>query len=204
MQAILDAKQAADFTTINFLPKIGVPFASVLHLESKRILRIMKAKYSLLLLLPAVVLLMTGCPVGLDYSLGTPGSEEINKTLIGTWVNGSEEAEVKRVKIVKGKENSYDVTVLERGEMYSLETDNLQGWVTTLEEKSFLYLKPVGEDKFYHYCYWMEGEILQTSDVSLLDGGVDAVTSTETLRKQVATSMRMKEWGSEIQEWSKD
>ncbi|MEY3442953.1 MAG: hypothetical protein RLZZ519_1234 [Bacteroidota bacterium] len=164
----------------------------------------MKAKHTLFVLLPIMVLLMTGCPVGLDYSLGTPGSEEINKDLVGTWVNSSEEAEVKRVKIAKGKDNSYEVTVLERGEMYSLETDELQGWVTSVEEKSFLYLKPDGEEKYYHYCYWMDGANLQTCDVSLLDGGVDAVTSTETLRKQVATSMHMSEWGSEIQDWSKE
>ncbi|HEX2900424.1 MAG TPA: hypothetical protein VHS96_11955 [Bacteroidia bacterium] len=164
----------------------------------------MKAKHFLLLLLPAVVLLMTGCPIGLDYSLGTPGTEEINKSLIGTWVNGSEEAEVKRVKIAKGKDNSYEVAVQERGEMYSLETDELQGWVTTVEDKSFIYLKPIGEEKYYHYCYWMDGSTLITCDVSLLDGGVDMVTSTETLRSQVAKSMHKAEWGSEVQEWTKE
>lgn len=164
----------------------------------------MKAKHFLLLLLPAVVLLMTGCPIGLDYSLGTPGTEEINKSLIGTWVNGSEEAEVNRVKIAKGKDNSYEVAVQERGEMYSLETDELQGWVTTVEDKSFIYLKPIGEEKYYHYCYWMDGSTLITCDVSLLDGGVDMVTSTETLRSQVATSMHKAEWGSEVQEWTKE
>ena len=148
----------------------------------------MKVKHTLLALLPIMVLLMTGCPVGLDYSLGKPGSEEINKALIGTWVNASEEAEVKK----------------ERGEMYSLETNDLQGWVTSVGEKSFLYLKPDGEEKYYHYCYWMDGENLITCDVSLLDGGVDAVTSTETLRQQVAKSMSMSDWGSETQEWGKE
>ena len=161
-------------------------------------------KHTLLALLPIMVLLMTGCPVGLDYSLGKPGSEEINKALIGTWVNASEEAEVKKVKLAKGKDNSYEVTVLERGEMYSLETNDLQGWVTSVGEKSFLYLKPDGEEKYYHYCYWMDGENLITCDVSLLDGGVDAVTSTETLRQQVAKSMSMSDWGSETQEWGKE
>jgi hypothetical protein len=163
----------------------------------------MKTRNFLLLLLPAAVLLMTGCPIGLDYSLGTPGTEKIDKVLIGTWVNRSEESEVRRVKIAKNDENSYDVTVLERGEMYSLETDNLNAWVTTVEEKNFIYLKPDGEEKFYHYCYWMEGSTLVSTDVALLNGGVDAVTSSETLRSQVAASMRMDEWGKETHEWTK-
>jgi hypothetical protein len=163
----------------------------------------MKTRNFLLLLLPAVVLLMTGCPIGLDYSLGTPGTEKIDKVLIGTWVNRNEESEVRRVKIAKNDENSYEVTVLERGEMYSLETDNLSAWVTTVEEKNFIYLKPDSEEKFYHYCYWMEGSTLVSTDVALLNGGVDAVTSSETLRSQVAASMRMDEWGKETQEWTK-
>ena len=164
----------------------------------------MKIKKILILLLPAVLLLMMGCPVGLDYSLGTPGSESIDKSLIGTWVCKSEDAEVKRVKVAKGNDNSYAVTVLERGEMYSLETDKLQGWVTTVKEKNFMYLQPEGDAKYYHYCYWMDGGDLSTTDVALLDGGVDAVSSTETLRKQVETSMRMDDWGKETQEWVKE
>jgi hypothetical protein len=163
----------------------------------------MKTRNFLLLLLPAVVLLMTGCPIGLDYSLGTPGTEKIDKALLGTWVNKGSEAEVMRMKIAKGDEFSYDVTVLERGEMYSLDTDNLKAWVTTVEEKNFLYLKPEGEEKFYHYCYWMDGGTLISTDLALLDGGVDAVSSTETLRSQVAASMRKDEWGNETQEWMK-
>jgi hypothetical protein len=164
----------------------------------------MKAKSYLLLLLPAVILLMTGCPIGLDYSLGNPGTEKIDKTLVGTWRNHQEEPEVKRVKIERTDDESYSVTVLERGEMYSLETDNFTAWITTIEEKNFFYLRPAGEDEYYHYCYWMEGSTLVTTDVALLDGGVDAVSSTETLRGQVARSMRMDEWGKEIQEWTKE
>jgi hypothetical protein len=174
------------------------------HSNSQKTTAFMKMKKYLILLLPAVLLLMMGCPVGLEYSLGTPGEEKLDKSLIGTWRCKSDEAEVKRVKIDKGDENSYKVTVMERGEMYSLETDKLTGWVTTIKEKNFVYFQADDDDKFYHYCYWLDGGDLVTTDVSLLDGGVDALTSTESLRKQVETSMRMDEWGKETLEWIKE
>ncbi len=164
----------------------------------------MKMKKFLILLLPAVLLLMMGCPVGLEYPLDKPGSEKIDKSLLGTWVCKSEDAEVKRVKVAKEGDNSYAVTVLERGEMYTLETDKLTGWVTTVKEKNFIYLQAEGDSKYYHYCYWMDGGDLSTTDLALLDGGVDAVSSTETLRKQVESSMHKDDWGKEVLEWVKE
>jgi hypothetical protein len=157
-----------------------------------------------ILFLGLVTLLSTGCPVGLDYALGVPGSEKINPALIGTWHCERESPEVVRAKVEKGEQNSYKVTVLERGEMYALETDNLQGWITTLNNATFLYLKPEGEEKFYHYQFSLEGSKLTTNDVSLLDGGVDAITSTESLRDQVKKSMSHEEWASEPSTWTKE
>lgn len=160
-----------------------------------------------LLHLSILILVITtfyGCPVGIDYPLGIPGKEKINKDLIGTWVSDSKEAEVLKVKFEKNDDNSYKVTVLERGEMYALETDNLTGWITELEGSTFLYLKPEGEEKYYHYSFsFSEKDKLISTDVSLLDGGVDAVTSTEAFRKQVASSMKKAEYGTEIIGWTK-
>jgi hypothetical protein len=160
-------------------------------------------KKLLFLLLPLVVLLATGCPVGLNYSLGTPGKDKIDNDLIGTWVCESEGAEVVKVTLKKGEDHSYAVNVVERGEMYSLETDVLTGWVTNLDDKKFAYFKPDGSDQFYHYCYWLDGSTLMTTDVSLLDGGVDAVNSTQTMREQVSRSIKMDGWGDEIHTWNK-
>ena len=204
MQAILEERLDAGFTPIDD-NSFWRNFCSHLVSRLKCLPRnTMKARHYLFLLFPAVILLMTGCPVGLNYSLGNPGSDKIDKALVGTWRCSSEDGEVKRVKIAKGDDNSYAVEVLERGEMYALETDKLQGWVTTVEEKNFVFFKPEGADEYYHYCYWMDGATLMSTDVSLLDGGVDAVTSTETLRSQVASSMRKTEWGEETKEWTKD
>lgn len=151
-----------------------------------------------------VITTFYGCPVGIDYPLGVTGKEKINKDLLGTWVSDSPEAEVLKVKFEKNDDNSYKVTVLERGEMYALETDNLTGWVTEVEGKTFVFFKPEGEEKFYHYMIKESGSnTLVTCDVSLLDGGVDAVTSTEAFRKQVAASMKSAEYGVETISWTK-
>ena len=146
-----------------------------------------------------------GCPVGINYPLGTPGKEKINKELIGTWVSDKTDAEVLKVKFEKNDDYTYKVTVMERGEMYALETDNLTGWVTEVEGKTFLFFKPENEDTYYHYMIKSsDKKSLVTCDVSLLDGGVDSVTSTEAFRKQVVTSMKSAEYGVESITWTKE
>jgi hypothetical protein len=76
--------------------------------------------------------------------------------------------------------------------MYSLEEDILKGWVTEFGGYTFFYSKPLIEKKFYHQIYKLtDSKTLVINDFSLLDGGIDAVTSTETLRAQVLTSSKM-------------
>ena len=158
-------------------------------------------KKNLLILLPLMLVLFSGCPVGLDYALGESGKEKIDNRLIGTWHSTSTESEVQRVTLQEKDAHSYTVRVMERGEMYSLETDDLQGWVTSVKEKNFVYFKPDGEEKYYHYCYWFDGSTLITCDLALLDGGVDEVKDTKSLRAQVERSMVKDEWGNETLEW---
>lgn len=151
-----------------------------------------------------IVLAFYGCPLGLDYSLGNTGKEAIDPGLIGTWaISEGQDGEVLKMKIAKKDANSYTVEVIERGELYSLETDHLTGWVTTVGGKTFFYVQPEDEQKFYHYHYELSGKKLIIHDVSLLDGGVDAVTSTETLRSQVERSMKLEGWGAEKLEYVK-
>jgi hypothetical protein len=155
-------------------------------------------------LLAVIVLVFYGCPIGLDYSLGSPGAEKIDPALLGTWkIDETMDGEVLKLKISKGDATSYKVEVLERGEMYSLSTDDLTGWVTKVNGENFLYVKPSDEEKFYHYHYEVTGKKLVIHDVALLDGGVDAISSTETLRSQVERSMTKEGWGKEKLEYTK-
>ncbi len=153
------------------------------------------------------VIIMTfyGCPVGIEYPLGKPGTEKIDKALIGTWTNKEEDPEVKKVSIKKRDDYSYDVAVLERGTMYSLETDNLVGWVTVIDGKTFFYVKEEKDGQYYHYMLpSINKTSMTTCDVSLLDGGMDSVKSTESLYKQVLSSMKMAEFCKETINWTKE
>lgn len=152
-----------------------------------------------------LIFLNYGCPVGLDYALGNPGKEKINPAILGTWVTDNDEAEVLSVTFSKLDDFSYKVTVNERGTMYALETDNLTAWITKFEGKEFLYLKPDDEDKYYHYMLIkLDEKTLISTDLSLLDGGIDAVKSTESLRKEVKNSINKPEFGKEKIEWFKE
>lgn len=148
----------------------------------------MKKAIYLLLLCP-VILLLTGCPVGTNYPLGTPGTEKIDKKLIGNWSTDAEDPEARQVVIKQADDFSYDVEVFETGTMYMPTTKIFKAWVTTLEGKSFFYLKPDNADSYYLYCYEVNKKTLTTWDVGLKVGGIDAVTSTEAFRNEVKASL---------------
>ena len=145
---------------------------------------------------------LTACPVGLDYPLGEKENEEFDKQLIGTWKCTNESAEVIKVEIKANGENGATILVMERGELYALETDKFSGWCTTLENRKFVFFKPEGEEKYFHYEYlFSDKNSFSSNDVSLLVGGVDAVTSTTALRNEVSASMQEADWGTEKLEW---
>lgn len=153
-----------------------------------------------------IAMLNAGCPVGLDYPLGSPSEEKLDAKLIGTWVSQSTDSEIKRVKVAKKDDNTYSIEVLERGEMYALETDNLKAWVTKFNGSTFLFAQPddPNDQKYYHYHYKFEGNKLVMSDMSLLVGGMDAVTSQEALHKEVMESMKKPDFLSGTIEYVKE
>ena len=154
-------------------------------------------------MLPVMVLL-SGCPVGLAYPAGN-GDEKIDPALIGTWVTTKEDAEFKKVSFVKKDAYSYTVTTAETGDLYMLDATSFTAWKTTIGGKTFIYSLPTeGEESYYLYCYKIEGKKMYSYDVSLLDGGTDAVTSTEALRKQIETSLTMEDCLSAETEWTKE
>ena len=160
-------------------------------------------------LIPIVLLLtmfvITGCPVGVPHPLGKQGEEKINKDMLGTWVQTNTEMEVMKMEIVKRDNNSVFVNVLERGSMYSLETDNFYGWFTEIEGKNFIYMQDIddAEDDYYTYCFEVNGNTMKSYDISLLVGGVDAITSTEAYREEVKASLKMEGALSSETIWTK-
>ena len=145
--------------------------------------------------------LLWGCPTGADYPLGTLDTEAIDPALLGTWAQDDTEREVMRVVVRQKTETAYAVEVLERGATFALEDDLLTGWVTTIGDKKFIYLKPASEEKYYLYCYEVRDGELLTWDVGLLVGGIDAVTSTEAYRQEVAASLGLEDCLSSQTHW---
>lgn len=153
-------------------------------------------KHHLLIILAPYILLIMGCPVDTKFPLASPGTEKIDKALIGTWENKSisENPDVIKVKISKKDANTYSVEVLDKGSMYMADTTIFEGFVTKLEGKDFFYVRPIGTaEKYYLYHYRFEGGKLKTFDVGLKVGGIDAVTSTEAFRNEVSSSLKMED-----------
>jgi hypothetical protein len=163
-----------------------------------------KSKW-LLLTVITLSIFSAGCPVGLEYPLGDTGKEKIDERLLGTWVVQTADAEMKKLTVTKKDAHTYRVQVLERGEMYAMETDWFDAWVTKFDGQTFVIGKPDDENdqKYYHYQYSIEGGKLVTHDMSLLEGGMDAVTSQEALRAEVKSSMKKPDFLSSRQEYAK-
>ncbi len=166
----------------------------------------MKRQHSIIsLTLVLFAFILSGCPVGIDYPPGYPGKEKLDKGLIGTWYNSNPDNEVVEIEISKADDYMYSATVITAGSMYSLESIVLSGWCTEIGGLKFVYFRSVSESEpqFFSYAYNLDGNELETFNFSLLDGGVDAVTSTEAYRSQIETSIKMTGGLSDTIRWMK-
>lgn len=149
--------------------------------------------------------MFTGCPVGVNFPPGTPGTEKIDKKLIGTWSNDQEDPEVKKVTISKADDFSYSVEVLEKGSLYMANTDHFKGYVTKIDGKDFVYfLEDRDSGQYFLYHYNIEDGKLKTYDVGLKVGGIDAVTSTEAFREEIKASLKLDDCLSGEIVWKKE
>jgi hypothetical protein len=139
------------------------------------------------------MLVLSGCPVALNFSPAEPATEKINKKLIGTWrfqPDEGKESEVTEVTFERVDGSTLKAFVKEKGSMYSVDTDVFLGYETDIEGLHVLFFKPEAGNEFYLYQYKMDDDnTLIVADVSLLVGGVDAVTSTEALRAEIKGSI---------------
>lgn len=146
-------------------------------------------KYASLLALP-LLLFLFGCPVGMQYSPGVPGTEKIDEKLLGTWETSAEEPEFKTASISKKDDYSFNVSVSGRGSSYMPKGTDFTGWTTQVDNQRIVYIRDTDANEYYMYGYTYQDNGLMLYDVALLDGGVDAVTSTETFRSQISSSLK--------------
>jgi len=153
----------------------------------------MKSKLKLFFALIPAMLLLYGCPVGMEHTLGTPGTEKIDKKLLGTWTTTDTTIEFSKVTIEEKDDYSYTVKVSDRSESYMIDASEFTAWVTTIGENKFIYSQPTDADDkdYYLYHYKIKGDKLVSQVVSLLVNGSDGVKSTEDYRKEVEESIKM-------------
>ena len=154
-------------------------------------------KYNIVLSLASVILFF-GCPVGMSFAPGEPGTEVLDERIVGTWITSDEFSVFKKAEVAKADSYSFRVKLYETTDMYVLggETE-LQGWTTRVDEQPLLYVLSAELNEYFTYGYaFREGGIL-LYDAALLDGGKDSVVSTQSFRTQLAASVKKEEWYAE-------
>lgn len=144
-------------------------------------------------LLFLLAIISTGCPIGIEYPLCEESQvQKIDQKLLGTWKAESSDAEILEVKISKEDDYTFAVEVLEQGENYMADDTEFFSWTTKLDGHTFIFSQAANSEKkeYMLYEYSFEGKNLVIQDVSLLVGGVDAVTSTQAFRDEVSASLK--------------
>jgi len=156
------------------------------------------------ILLFAGILFIYGCPVGVDYAPDTPGSKPIDKRLIGTWtcVSGSCD-DIQVVEVKRENNTAYAIRVLEKGSSYMTNDVAFQGWVTQIDGTDFLYARGDSSSQYYNYTYKFDKKRLVLYSTRFLEGGMDAVTSSESLRAELAASLKKPDFFTEPLEFEK-
>ncbi|MEZ5014850.1 MAG: hypothetical protein R2794_11215 [Chitinophagales bacterium] len=151
------------------------------------------------------VLALAGCPVDQPYPPGHPGTEKIDKQLIGTWEQSDGEKEMLKIRISAKDQTSMRVEVLEITDNYIPEERSFTAWNTSIDEMHFIYAAPENVDtvSYYTYAYAIRDGKLLTYDASFLVNGSDSITSIEAFRKELKGSMHMEGFLSDETIWTR-
>jgi len=146
------------------------------------------------LLLPVLffgLFFIYGCPVDMDFPPDDAGSKPMDEALLGTWTCVNDTCDdLKVVLVEKADDYTYTIEVKENGENYLADDITFSGYVTEIDGKKFIYARGDVMGTFFTYHYQVSGNKLILYDVGLLEGGKDAVTSTEAFRAEISASLK--------------
>ena len=118
---------------------------------------------------------LAGCPINSTHPL-IPKEEALSfdKALIGTWSNDRKEesSDARVVKIEKGNTaNTYKLTVLETGDLFSSSTKEFKAWLGMLNNSKFLVLEESGDkasikSPYLVYAFKTDGNRIVTNDIT--------------------------------------
>lgn len=155
------------------------------------------------------MLLLTACPLSTSFPLGQKDEVEFNNLLIGTWSNKAKDPVIKQATISEGEEPlTAKLHVDEKGELFVAVGLDFLVWLTEIEDQTFLVLQQIidgeNQETYYVQHITIAQNVITTHDISLLENGIDAVTSIEAYREEVKASMHNPEFLQEQVEWKKN
>jgi hypothetical protein len=153
----------------------------------------------LALVMPLMMFLSLGCPEGTEYPPANPGTERIDKKLLGTWEAMNKNADFKKFTISRKDDFSYQVEITDADG-----SGNYNSWVTKIGGKRFIYSQELsaenenpdgdetkGKEYFtYHYATPNKSTLI-IHEVRLLVNGKDNITSVESFRQEIEGSLKM-------------
>lgn len=162
-------------------------------------------KVLLFLALP-LMLILTGCPLGDDYPLGEKSDSKLDTSILGTWSNDLDTAEVKKVLIEPLDAKKVKVTVLEKREAYVEVVEVFYGWFTEVNKQKFIFLQDVNDEsaQYYTYGYSINKKKMKTFDMGFLIAYFESVNSTEEYRKEVSELLNTYDTFSTEVNWKKE
>jgi hypothetical protein len=126
-----------------------------------------------------LMLLVTGCPLYLDYPAAPENACNFDGTLLGKWKTEMEDVPVRAIAVSRGGSTGYNVRVEEHGSSYSEDTYDYQCFSTEVNGKNVVWCQPQGTDtKGYYYYVFELGKKKSLKLWEISDKDIDKATIT--------------------------
>ena len=180
---------------------IGAGLLEILYLYQKKIMRLIS---NTLLLFSFIVL--CSFPLYIEYPLGEPGKDKVDKKLLGTWEVEDDSRQFFKCEIKEINKFEYRLKVLEKGKQFGLEAEEFKLYTTKFEGEEFLYLQPIGTEKngFYYFIYKMNDKDKMIVE-EIADDRIDksALYSPEALKNYFEAKAGQSKYRTGAQLWVK-
>lgn len=148
-------------------------------------------KTILVLLIPAM-LLFAGCPESIAFPAAETGTEEVDKTIMGSWETSNADSEFKKITFTKKDKYSLKAVVADVSTDYNVSTKEFTVWTTTIEGQKFLSAKANLDDakSYYIYRYEYVGDDLITYEITFPIEQKKKILSIENLRERIKMGVK--------------
>lgn len=140
-----------------------------------------------------LMLLVTGCPLYLDYPAAPENACNFDAALLGRWRTEMEDAAIKAVTVSKGGSTGYDVRITEAGSTYSEDTYDYRCYSTEVNGKNVIWCQPRGTATTgYYYYVFAFGKKKSMTLWEISDKNIDKATITSVEEAAALMEERLK------------